>query len=324
MPIDDDNALVICGLDGVLALLEHRLHHLYNEQGERDWSAFHAACDEDMANLDLIARLNRARDQGSRVILISGRSEAVRPQTLAWLERWHIGYDALWLRPARDFRPADEYKAAIIQQHYPGQGIRRVYESARRLEVARWCEAQGIPCTLVGSNQGNGESREQITLKVVHHSCRHTMLHPFYGDDDFAWDERAIQLAATPCALCQAQQREQEQQQRFIRARRQAEEMGLVPLEGSDRQVAWAETIRLDAWGAIERVRRWVEQVDAQAREEDPDYWYSVRQGIEQAIDWLAGQQEAKWWIDHRHGMRNNLESGKAMLASIASEQGYI
>ena len=320
----NNDAIVVCGLDGVLALLEHRLHYLYGEGGERDWTAFHAACTEDMPNLPLVDRLNRARAEGTRVILLSGRSEQSRAATLHWLAQWHIGYDALWLRAAGDFRPAEEYKAAILQQHYPGLAVRRVYESARQLGMARWCARAGIPYTLVGHNQGNGESREQLELKVVHHLCGHTMLHPFYGDDDFQWPERAAQLAAGHCILCQADERQREQQQRAQQARHWAQAHGLGPLEGSERQVAWAETIRQEAWAAIARVQTWSEQVDAQAREEDPDHWQMVREGMARAIDWLAQQQDAKWWIDHRHAMRNNLDSGKAMLAAIAHEQGFI
>lgn len=317
------SALVVCGLDGVLALLEHRLHHLYNEEGKRDWEAFHATCGGDMPNLPLIERLNQARAEGAQVILLSGRSAEVREQTLHWLAEWHIGYDALYLRAPRDFRPAHEYKAAVLAQNHPGQELRRVYESARHLDVARWCTEQGVAWTLVGQNQGNGESREQQDLKVIPHACGHTMLHPFYGDDDFIWPERAIQLAASACALCQAEEQAREQRQRSEQARQQARERGLPPLEGSERQVAWAEGIRINAFGAIDKVLRWAEQVAPQAQQEDPDHWDSMRQGMARAIEWLEQQGDAKWWIDHRHGMGNNLDSGRAMLSSIAMEQGF-
>lgn len=319
----DDKALVVCGIDGVLALLEHRLHHLHGEDGERDWEAFHAACIDDMPNFALIDRLNRARAEGNPVILLSGRSEGARAVTTTWLAQWGIGYDALWLRPARDFRPAAQFKAELLREKYPQRPIRRMYESARQLDVARWCLAEQIPYTLTGHNQGNGESRERYELQVIQHACGHTMLHPFYGDDDFQWPERIAQLREGACALCQAEQREREQQQRVISARRQAEEQGLPPLLGSERQVMWAELIRQDAMAAIDKVHQWVARVDHQAREEDPDHWDSVRHGMARAVEWLQQQDDAKWWIDHRHAMRNQLESGRAMLSSIANEQGY-
>ena len=320
----DNEAIVVCGLDGVLALLEHRLHHLYNESGERDWANFHAACAEDMPNLPLIERLNQARSEGARIILLSGRSAAVREQTLRWLQDWHIGYDALWLRPAGDFRPAHEYKASLLASHYAGIAVRRVYESARHLDVAHWCEQQQIPCTLVGHNQGNGESREQQDLKVIHHACGHTMLHPFYGDDDFVWAERCLQLASSPCALCQAAQHQQEREQRTMQARLQARDRGLPPLEGSDKQVAWAEGIRMEAFAAIDKVLNWADKVAEQACEEDPDHWDALRHGMQRAIAWLEQQTDAKWWIDHRQAMANNLDSGRAMLSAIAMERGYL
>jgi len=321
--MSEPQEIVICGLDGVLALLEHRLHHLYNEEGVKHWDRFLAACGEDMPNLPLIDRLNEARAAGTPVVLLTGRSAAARAQTLQWLADWHIGYDALWMRPERDFSRAAEFKAAVLAQHYPNVPIRRVYESETHLDVARWCAAQNIPYNLVGHNQGNGESREQLELKVVPHSCGHTMLYPFYGDDEFTWAERAQQLAQGPCRLCAAAERAEEQRKKAVQARFHAEERGLPPLEGSEKQVAWAETIRLNAFGAIDKVNQWVEQVNDQAEEEDPDHWHSVRQGIRKAAEYLESQIDAKWWIDHRHGIINNLDGGRALLSSIAQELGY-
>jgi len=315
--------IVICGLDGVLALIEHRLHHLYNDEGIKHWERFLEACSGDMPNLPLIDRLNQARAEGIPVVIVTGRSSAVQDKTLAWLKQWDIGYDGLWMRPARDFTEAGRFKAAIIQQHYPGAKIRRVYECTQHLGVARWCEENSIPCTLIGPNQGDGDSREQLELKVIHHSCEHTALYPFYGEDDFAWDERVKQLAMAPCRVCQAEEQNEERQRRATEAKLAARERGLPPLEGSDRQVEWAESIRLSAFGAIDKVFRWIEENDEHARAEDPDHWDTVKQGIGKAIAWLEEQVEAKWWIDHRHGIMNNLDGGRALLSAVAEQEGY-
>lgn len=322
--MSEPGEIVVCGLDGVLALIEHRLHHLYNEQGLRDWEAFHAACGEDMPNLPLIHRLNQAREEGVPVVLLTGRSAAVRERTEQWLRRWRVGYDALWMRPPADRRPAVALKAAVLDQHYAGLRIRRVYESAQHLDVARWCTGRNIPCTLFGPNQGNGATRELFELKSVEHACGHLTLYPFYGDDDYAWDDRRGQLAQGPCLLCQAEEAAVERERRALEARLAARERGLPPLEGSDRQVAWAEGIRLTAFGAVDKVLKWVAQNEAQAEAEDPDHWQEVKQAIDKAVAYLQAQVEAKWWIDHRHGIMNNLDSGRALLSAVAQQQGYL
>ncbi len=316
--------IVICGLDGVLALIEHRLHHLYNEEGVRDWDKFHADCGDDMPNLALIDRLNQARAEGVPVMLISGRSSAVADQTRAWLKQWQIGYDGLYLRPPGNYKPSAEFKAAIIDQHFPGVAIRRIYESDSHLDVAAWATEQNIPCTLIGHNQGNGESREMAELKVIKHACDHTVLYPFYGDDDFAWTERAKQIGQGICRLCAAAEKKEEQRKKSVQARFHAEQRGLPPLEGSDKQVAWAETVRLGAFGAVDKVLKWIEEVNEEAEREDPDYWSMVKQGIERSVTYLEEQTDAKWWIDHRQGMYNNLDSGRALLSAIAQEMGYM
>ncbi|SCZ64119.1 hypothetical protein SAMN03097708_02567 [Thiohalomonas denitrificans] len=315
--------IVICGLDGVIALLEHRLHHLYNDDGVKDWDRFLEACTDDMPNLPLIDRLNQARGEGVPVMIVTGRSSAVREQTIEWLRQWHIGYDGLVMRPAGDFTSAGKFKAAVIERSFTGATIRRVYESTRQLEVARWCAQQDIPCTLIGPNQGNGESREVFELKVVNHACGHIALHPFYGDDDVAWDERVHQLADTPCRLCQAEEMAKERKQKADEARLAAREQGLPPLEGSEKQVEWAEGIRIKAFSAVNKVLKWTDQVSAEAEAEDPDHWSTVTQGIKRAIAYLEEQVDAKWWIDHRHGIMNNLDGGRALLSAVAEQEGY-
>lgn len=319
----DTDEIVICGLDGVLALLEHRLPFLYNEEGERDWERFHAACGEDMPNLPLIHRLNQARQEGVAVALITGRSAAVLGETRDWLARWGVGHDALWMRPVGDFKPAVTYKASIIEQHYAGQKIRRVYESAQHLDVARWCTERGIACTLFGPNQGNGATREIFDLKRVAHACDHVTLYPFYGDDDYAWDDRIAQLAQGACLLCADDEARAEREQKAMAARLAARERGLPPLEGSEKQVAWAEGVRLTAFSAIDKVHKWIEQNDAAAEAEDPDHWHTVKQGIRKASSWLEEQTDAKWWIDHRHGIMNNLDGGRALLSAVMEQEGY-
>jgi hypothetical protein len=322
--MSDANEIVICGLDGVLALIEHRLHHLYNDEGVRNWDRFHQGCDEDMPNLPLIDRLNQARSEGIPVILLSGRSAAVAEKTQQWLYRWEIGHDALFLRPPGNFKPSAEFKADVIAQNYPGASIRRLYESDSHLDVADWATGQNIPCTLIGHNQGNGESREQAELKVIKHACEHTVLYPFYGDDDFSWVDRMQQLGQGICRLCAAAGQQEERRKKAVQARHHAKERGLPPLEGSDKQLAWAETVRLGAFSAIDKVLKWVDEVSAEAEREDPDYWSTVTQGITRSITYLEEQTDAKWWIDHRHGMFNNLDSGRALLSSIAQEMGYM
>ncbi|WP_156782602.1 phosphatase domain-containing protein [Acidihalobacter yilgarnensis] len=320
---EDAEEIAICGLDGVLALVEHRLHHLHNESGERDWAAFHAACIDDMPNLPLIHRLNQAREAGTPVVLLSGRSAAVRVQTKQWLHDWQITHDALWLRPEHDRRPALAFKTEVIERHYAGRRIRRVYESAQHLDVARDYTARGIPCTLFGPNQGNGATREQFELKTVRHACEHVTLYPFYGDDDYTWADRIQQLTAGACLLCQAEEAEAERARQAATARLAAQARGLPPLEGSEKQVAWAEGVRLSAFGGIDKLTVWVARVDAEAEREDPDHWRTIKQGIARATAYLEAQTEARWWIDHRHGISNSLDGGRALVNAVAEQEGY-
>jgi len=44
--------IIIFDLDGTLALIEHRVHHITSEKP--DWTAFYAACADDLPNSPLI------------------------------------------------------------------------------------------------------------------------------------------------------------------------------------------------------------------------------------------------------------------------------
>lgn len=317
------NEIVICGLDGVLALMDHRLPYLQNEFGEPDWAGFHKACIHDMPNLPLIYRLNQAHQIGTRIVIISGRNVSTRQQTLQWLHQWQISYDDLWLSPSNSSQAIYKFKQNVLARNYPRQQVRRVYEFAQHIDTARDFNRKGIPCTLFGANQGNGAMRELFELKTIRHTCNHIMLYPFYGDDDHTWADRCAQLSENACLLCQANEMEAERAQQLAGIQSLAQERGLIPLEGSDRQVTWAENIRLTAYNSIDKVHEWMARVGPNIKDEDPDYWDMIERAIARAIIYLDNQTQARWWLDHRAAISNTLDSGRSLLNAVAEQEGY-
>ena len=109
--------IVICDLDGTLADVRHRLHHL---EGKKDWAAFNAACVDDPPFEDVIQLVN-ALDLGGdlAVYFLSGRNEAVREQTEAWLDKYVdslLRPERLLMRGANDRRPDVEVKLDMARQ----------------------------------------------------------------------------------------------------------------------------------------------------------------------------------------------------------------
>jgi hypothetical protein len=80
----------------------------------------------------------------------------------------------------------------------------------------------------------------------------------------------------------------------------QAEALDLPQLVGSEKQVAWAETLRVTMLGKIDAE---MERLEAKAdpnRQRTPADLDAERQVLH-AISVISGETSAKWWIDHRY-----------------------
>lgn len=103
---------VIFDIDGTLADASHRLHHITG--GKRDWDAFFGTMGDDTPVEPICDLLTYLIDK-TAIVLCSGRPETYRGVTEAWLHRAGIvGYDALYMRPAGDFRPDHIVKAQLL------------------------------------------------------------------------------------------------------------------------------------------------------------------------------------------------------------------
>lgn len=127
---NDDRPLAIVDIDGVVADVRHRLHHL--EGGRKRWGAFFAAAGDDPAHpegLAVVAML--AADH--IVIFLTGRPESLRAVTEAWLESHDIGGHHLSMRAVRDHRPAPQFKLEEISRLAASRTIAVVVDDDQRV-----------------------------------------------------------------------------------------------------------------------------------------------------------------------------------------------
>ncbi|MET0324876.1 MAG: hypothetical protein ABW219_06605 [Ilumatobacteraceae bacterium] len=99
--------LAVVDLDGVVADVRHRLHHLDGRR--KDWARFFAAARADPSHpegLAVVARLAEDHD----IVYLTGRPEHLRADTEAWLDDAGLGGRPVVMRPDRDRRPAVRYK----------------------------------------------------------------------------------------------------------------------------------------------------------------------------------------------------------------------
>lgn len=109
----DQRPIAVIDIDGVLADVRHRLHHVHDRP--KDWAAFFAAAPDDPPldkGLETARRLAEVCD----VVYLSGRPEHCRQDTLDWFEKYDVPPGELILRRRGDYRPARVTKVETLDR----------------------------------------------------------------------------------------------------------------------------------------------------------------------------------------------------------------
>jgi phosphoglycolate phosphatase-like HAD superfamily hydrolase len=139
----DPRPLAVFDVDGVLADVRHRLHHL--QARPQRWEAFFTAADRDPLLAEGAARL-RAAQADHEVVYLTGRPERNRALTVAWLARHGLPTGPLNMRPDRDHRPARWVKRETLRRLARDRKIAAVVDDDPA--VVALLEADGWPVEL--------------------------------------------------------------------------------------------------------------------------------------------------------------------------------
>ena len=147
-PVEPGPAVVF-DLDGVLSDAAGRQHFLDRSRGRRDWDAFFEACGDDPL-VEEVAALLALLDPSVRVVLLTARPLRVRPQTLAWLDRYGLRWDLLVMREYGDHTASREFKRRTIGElRQLGLDLRLGFEDDRR--NVEMFHDEGLPCVYIHS-----------------------------------------------------------------------------------------------------------------------------------------------------------------------------
>jgi uncharacterized HAD superfamily protein len=133
--------LAVFDIDGVVADVRHRLHHL---DGRKSWSKFFEAAGEDTL-LDAGARLVADLAREHEIVWLTGRPEWLRRTTARWLAQHELPGRELHLRPHHDYRPAPQYKLGVLRR-LAERGIAAFVDDDD--EVVSAAQAAGFPAVL--------------------------------------------------------------------------------------------------------------------------------------------------------------------------------
>jgi hypothetical protein len=123
---------IICDLDGTLALM--------NDRGPFEWSRV----EEDSVNA-VVADLLRRYVYDNVVLIVSGRSAECRNETLAWLRRFAIPFERIFMRDIGDYRKDAVIKQEIYEKHIEPEYTVMFCLDDRDQSVAFWREL-GLVC----------------------------------------------------------------------------------------------------------------------------------------------------------------------------------
>jgi hypothetical protein len=135
----DDSPLVLVDMDGTLADVSHRVHHVRG-RGRKDWPAFFRGMAKDPPN-EVVAGWVRNLKPEYTIVILSGRPSNYAGATVEWLRRHRIPFDHLLMRPAGDHRPDHVVKQELMQT-LPRERIAFVIDD--RASVCRMWRGQGL------------------------------------------------------------------------------------------------------------------------------------------------------------------------------------
>lgn len=115
-----ERPIAVIDLDGVVADVRHRLHHL--DRRPSDWDAFFAGIPDDPVLPEGRAVVDQlAADHD--IVYLTGRPERTRPATGAWLRRHRLPRGELIMRRDGDRRPARVAKPSLLRTLSAGRTV---------------------------------------------------------------------------------------------------------------------------------------------------------------------------------------------------------
>jgi predicted kinase len=128
---------IICDLDGTLAILHDR-------------SPFECKrCETDLLNIPVAEIVKTYHEKGVKIILMSGREDNSRSQTMNWLFYNKIPYNALYMRATGDMRKDAVVKKELFEAYVKNQFYIQFVLDDRNQVVDLWRLELGLPCLQV-------------------------------------------------------------------------------------------------------------------------------------------------------------------------------
>jgi len=140
---------VIFDLDGTLALIDDRRVVSTKPNGKINWDIFFDPknIDLDKPNLPVIKMAQLLKQQGFRIVILSGRLKTTKDATTQWLQKFDVPFDVIKMRPDSNqfkFMPDDDLKQGWLDSLFPNKDIFAVFDD--RAKVVDMWRKNGLTC----------------------------------------------------------------------------------------------------------------------------------------------------------------------------------
>ena len=101
--------IVIIDIDDTLALNTHRYQISLDLHGNLNWDTFYKFENviSDIPNIPMVDLVKNYKKDGYKIVIFTGRPEAIRDSTEYWLKKYEIPYDSLHMRSIEDHYISD-------------------------------------------------------------------------------------------------------------------------------------------------------------------------------------------------------------------------
>jgi len=126
--------IYIFDIDGTLADLSHRLHYIQTKP--KDWDSFFKACLFDEPIEDVIRVCRHLQKSGAEIVLLTGRPDNTRIDTVRWMNAHNIIYSDLLMRTTGDRRSDTIVKSELMDRFmvkYPHTTLMGIFEDRKQV-----------------------------------------------------------------------------------------------------------------------------------------------------------------------------------------------
>lgn len=139
--------MYVFDLDGTLANIDHRLHYILGKN--KDYRTFYKECVNDTPITKNIKLLQDLKENRIDVIILTGRSEEVKNETIEWLNKNGLKSIKVIMRKQNDYREDSIVKPELLDNYLKEYGLNKdfvniIFED-RESMVNKWREL-GYTC----------------------------------------------------------------------------------------------------------------------------------------------------------------------------------